>query len=37
MCWYSVFVVILVKGDRVVIGIGNTVTAAVNMNDLAKA
>ena len=26
-----------IKGDRVVIGIGSTVTAAVNMKDLAKA
>lgn len=37
VCWYSVYDVIQVKGDRVVIGIGSTVTAAVNMKDLAKA
>ena len=36
-CWYSVYDVIQVKGDRVVIGIGSVVTAAVNANDLAKA
>lgn len=36
-CWYSVYDVIQVKGDRVVIGIGSTVTAAVKMADLAKA
>ena len=37
VCWYSVYDVIQVKGDRVVIGIGSTVTAAVNIKDLAKA
>ena len=37
VCWYSVYDVIQVKGDRVVIGIGSTVTAAVKMSDLAKA
>lgn len=36
-CWYSVYDVIQVKGDRVVIGIGSTVTAAVKMADLEKA
>lgn len=36
-CWYEVYDVIQVKGDRVVIGIGSTVTAAVNINDIAKA
>lgn len=36
-CYYSVYDVISVKGDRVVIGIGSTVTAAVKMADLAKA
>ena len=36
VCWYDVYDVIQVKGDRVVIGIGNTVTAAVNINDLEK-
>lgn len=36
VCWYSVYDVIQVKGDRVVIGIGSTVTAAVNIKDLAK-
>lgn len=36
VCWYDVYDVIQVKGDRVVIGIGNTVTAAVNIKDLAK-
>ena len=35
-CWYEVYDVIQVKGDRVVIGIGSTVTAAVNINDIAK-
>lgn len=37
VCWYDVYDVIQVKGDRVVIGIGSTVTAAVNIKDLAKA
>lgn len=37
VCWYSVYDVIQVKGDRVVIGIGSTVTAVVNIDDLAKA
>ena len=36
-CYYSVYDVIQVKGDRVVIGIGSTVTAAVNIKDLEKA
>lgn len=36
VCWYDVYDVIQVKGDRVVIGIGSTVTAAVNIKDLAK-
>lgn len=36
-CYYSVYDVIQVKGDRVVIGKGNTVTAAVKAADLAKA
>ena len=35
-CWYSTYDVIQVNGDRVVIGIGSTVTAAVNINDLEK-
>lgn len=35
-CYYSVYDVIQVKGERVVIGIGSTVTAAVNIKDLAK-
>ena len=35
-CYYSVYDVIQVKGDRVVIGIGSTVTAAVKSSDLAK-
>lgn len=35
-CYYSIYDVISVKGDRVVIGIGSTVTAAVKMADLAK-
>lgn len=34
--YYSVFDVIQVRGDRVVIGIGSTVTAAVNAADLQK-
>ena len=37
VCYYSVYDVIQVKGDRVVIGIGSTVTAAVKAADLAKA
>ncbi len=37
VCWYPVYDVIQVKGDRAVIGIGSTVTAAVNIKDLAKA
>lgn len=37
VCYYSVYDVIQVKGDRVVIGIGSTVTAAVKDSDLAKA
>lgn len=36
-CYYQTYDVISVKGDRVVIGIGTTVTAAVKMADLAKA
>ena len=35
-CWYEVYDVIQIKGDRVVIGIGSTVTAAVNINDITK-
>lgn len=37
VCWYDIYDVIQVKGDRVVIGIGNAITAAVKMSDLAKA
>lgn len=37
VCYHSVYDVIQVKGDRVVIGIGSTVTAAVNIRDLEKA
>lgn len=36
VCWYDVYDVIQVKGERVVIGIGTTVTAAVNAKDLEK-
>lgn len=36
-CYHSVYDVIQVKGDRVLIGIGSTVTAAVKAADLAKA
>lgn len=36
-CWYSKYDVIEVKNDRIVIGIGNTVTAAVNAANLAVA
>ncbi len=36
VCYYSVYDVIQVKGDRVVIGIGSTVTATVNVKDLEK-
>jgi hypothetical protein len=35
-CWYSEYDVIEVKEDRIVIGIGNTVTAAVNAANLTK-
>ena len=35
--WYSKYDVIEVKNDRIVIGIGNTVTAAVNAANLAAA
>lgn len=34
--WHSVYDVISVKGDRVVIGKGNTITAAVNSKNLKK-
>lgn len=37
VCYYPVYDVIQAKGDRIVIGIGSTVTAAVNAKDLAKA
>lgn len=36
-CYYSVYDVIQAKGERIVIGIGSTVTAAVKKSDLAKA
>lgn len=36
VCWYDIYDVIQIKGDRAVIGIGKTVTAAVNKKDLAK-
>lgn len=36
-CYYDVYDVIQVSGDRIVIGIGNVVTAAVNRNILNKA
>lgn len=36
-CYYSVYDVISVKGDMVVIGIDSTVTAAVKKADIAKA
>ncbi len=36
VCYYSVYDVISVNGDRVVIGIGSTVTAAVDRKDLKK-
>lgn len=36
VCRYDTYDVIQVNGDRVVIGIGKTVTAAVNKKDLAK-
>ena len=36
VCWYDVYDVIRSVGDRVIIGIGSTVTAAVNINDLEK-
>lgn len=35
-CWYSEYDVIEVKNDRIVIGIGDTVTAAVNAANLTK-
>lgn len=37
VCWYDVYDVIQVKGDRVVIGIGSAITAAVRKSDLVKA
>lgn len=37
VCYYTVYDVIGVDGDRVVIGIGSTVTAAVNIKDIKKA
>lgn len=37
VCYYPVYDVIQVKGERVVIGVGNTVTAAVHIKDLEKA
>ncbi len=36
-CWYSKYDVIEVKNDRIVIGIGNTVTATVNAANLAQS
>ena len=36
-CYYDTYDVIQVDGDRVVIGIGSTVTAAVNVSDLTLA
>ena len=36
-CYYGTFDVISVNGDRVVIGIGSVVTAAINIKDLALA
>ena len=34
--YYDVYDVISVSGDRAVIGIGKTITAAVNVNNLTK-
>ena len=34
--WHDVYDVIEVKGDRVVIGIGDTVTCAININNIEK-
>lgn len=36
VCWFETYDVIRVNDDRVVIGIGDTITAAVNVNDLAR-
>ena len=36
ICWYDIYDVISISGERVVIGIGSTVTAAVNVKDLEK-
>ena len=36
-CYYDTYDVIQIDGDRVVIGIGDTVTAAVNVSDLTLA
>ena len=36
-CYYDTYDVIQIDGDRVVIGIGSTVTAAVNVSDLTLA
>lgn len=35
--WHSTYTILALKGDRAVIGVGETVTAAVNVNDLKKA
>lgn len=37
VCWYPAYDVIQASGDRVVIGIGSTVTAAVAASDLERA
>lgn len=35
--WYPVYDVIAVKGDKITIGIGNTVTCNININNVTKA
>ena len=36
VCWHSSYDVLRVKGDKVVIGIGDTATATVNINDIER-
>ena len=34
--WYDTYTVMELKGDRAVIGVNGTVTAAINVNNIAK-
>lgn len=36
VCWHDAYDVIQIKDERVVIGIGDRVTAAIHLNDIAK-